>query len=215
MRLAITPCNASLNEQLFVHNNVTGIIIAPFAAPVTGRTLCVAITDSGPMVQASYNNCGNRLHNTFTLYTSGNRTVEGDAGNQTKCLGVEQIDPAATYQNRYWTGTDQNQYWAKPVGGGSVAVLLINPNPIPHDFAVPPGKFILSDLQQYKQARCRRIGNIGARYLGKEGFVEAASRCNNAQGQCGAARLRLHKAQQRRVKTEWITKQVKVFDLRI
>ena len=134
VQLAITPCNASLKEQLFAHNNATGIITAPFA-PVT--TACVAIKDDGPIVQASLNSCGDHLHNAFTLHSSGNRTLEGDAGNHTKCLGVEQIDPVMTYQDHFWTGTDQNQYWAKPLGAGSVAVLLVNPNSIAHEFALP------------------------------------------------------------------------------
>jgi hypothetical protein len=137
VRLAITPCNASSNAQLFAHNNATGIITAPFAAPVTGSTLCVAIEGSGPIVYASYNSCGDRLHNAFTLHAGGNRTMEGDAGgNQTKCLGVEQTDPAQTYQDHFWRGTDENQCWAKPLSDG-VAVLLINPNPVPSEFAVP------------------------------------------------------------------------------
>jgi hypothetical protein len=136
VQLAITPCNESLNEQLFTHNNVTGIIMAPFSAPVTGSTVCVAIKDSGPIVQASSNSCGDRVHNAFTLHAR-NQTMESQVENQTKCLGVERVDPVMTYQDRFWTGTDQAQYWAKPIGGGRVAVLLINPNPIAHDFVVP------------------------------------------------------------------------------
>ena len=137
VRLAITACNASSNAQLFAHNNATGVITAPFVAPATGSTtLCVAIEGSGPIVYASYNSCADRLHNAFTLHVGGNRTMEGDAGNETRCLGVEEIDPAQTYQDHFWRGTDENQCWAKPLSDG-VAVLLINPNPVPSEFAVP------------------------------------------------------------------------------
>ena len=131
VRLAITPCNASSAAQLFVHNNVTGVFTAPFAPhdSGTGRQLCIAIKETGPVVWASYNSCGDRPNNAFFLHTS-NGTLEGEAVNATKCLGVELVDPASTFQN-------QRQAWAKPLGGSSVAVLLINPDSIAHRFVVP------------------------------------------------------------------------------
>jgi len=114
--LVIARCNSSYAAQGFKYDEATKQI----SSVSNGR--CVDIHSGGPILWMY--GCSAGPNDKLTI--AANKTLEG-AG---LCVGVEQDDPAgATYQSAL-------QAWAKPLNS-SVAVLLINPDTVSHDFSVP------------------------------------------------------------------------------
>jgi len=117
--LAVTPCNSTTPLQQFKYDAGTKQLVS------TSSGHCVDIHSGGPIVWMY--GCSATSANDLFSFSPSNGTLEA-AG---ICVGVESEDPAgSTYQS-------QLQAWAKPLNG-SVAVLMINPDPtIAHDFNVP------------------------------------------------------------------------------
>lgn len=112
--LVIAACNASDLSQQFKQDS------GRFVSAASGR--CVDIHSGGPIVWMF--GCSSLPNDELSVRVA-NGTLEG-AG---RCIGVESRDPAGNTQTT-------RQAWAKPVNG-SVAVLMINPDSVPHQFAVP------------------------------------------------------------------------------
>ena len=128
--LVIAACNASDLSQQFKQDS------GRFVSAASGR--CVDIHSGGPIVWMF--GCSSLPNDELSVRVA-NGTLEG-AG---RCIGVESRDPAGESTMHVVksaqvmiAGNTQTtrQAWAKPVNG-SVAVLMINPDSVPHQFAVP------------------------------------------------------------------------------
>ena len=138
----IVDCNTTDGAQLFqvVPQNhgenyglpeLGGLSPSPSSSALQLRNggHCVDVHSGGPIVWMY--GCTGSPNDLFTLNTQ-NKTLSVAVGVDGLCVGVEAADPAGA------TFASTLQAWAKPLKNGhGVAVLLINPDTKPHDFAVP------------------------------------------------------------------------------
>jgi len=122
----VVKCNATDAAQQFEYDTAT----LQLRDPKSGH--CVDVHSGGPIVWMY--GCTKGANDLLHLNkTDGTVSVDvGGTGEGGLCFGVETADPAGS------TVESTLQAWAKPLeGSDGVALLLINPDSVSHDFEVP------------------------------------------------------------------------------